>query len=131
MTAALTTLRSTLATALASPGVYAVFAYPPATPIANSVCVIPDSPYLTMNNNDYTNIYPTAHFSIDVFVPLLDNQSNLGNIETVIVEMVNKVSASTLVSIIIDSVSGISNVEMVSGDLLKASMKLSLLTSWE
>ena len=39
MTVAVTTLRTTLATALENAGVWQVFSYPPASPIANSVIV--------------------------------------------------------------------------------------------
>jgi len=46
MPVALTTLRTTIASALVDNAVYQVFAFPPATVLANSVIVAPDSPYL-------------------------------------------------------------------------------------
>ena len=46
MTVAVTTLRSTLATALENAGVWQVFSFPPASPIANSVIINWDSPML-------------------------------------------------------------------------------------
>ena len=39
MAAAITTLRSSIATALSNPGVWSTFSYPPATVLANSVIV--------------------------------------------------------------------------------------------
>ena len=64
MTVAVTTLRSTLATALENAGVWQVFAFPPATPIANSVIVQPDDPYLEPSNNIYATVAPKANFKV-------------------------------------------------------------------
>jgi len=59
---AITTLRSTLATALVDDTLYSVFSFPPATPIANSVVIQPSDPYITPNNNQYSSISPMANF---------------------------------------------------------------------
>jgi hypothetical protein len=50
-TAALTTLRSTIAAALANAGVWSTFSFPPPVILANSVIVAPSDPYLVPSNN--------------------------------------------------------------------------------
>jgi hypothetical protein len=77
---AITTLRSSIAAALTDNTKWSVFSYPPASPIANSVIVSPADPYITPTNNDYTSIAPLANFSLNILVPLLDNQGNLAGI---------------------------------------------------
>lgn len=129
MTAAITTLRGTLATALANAGVWSTFAYPPATLLANSVVITPGDPYLTPNNNTQTGVSPLANFNILITTPAFDNQGNLANIETFIVAVVNKLAASSLV-LNISSVSAPAITNAASGDLLTASITVSILTSW-
>jgi len=85
MPTALTTLRTTIATALVDNSLWQVFAFPPATVLANSIIVAPDDPYLTPNNNQHNTIAPTANFKIVITVPLLDNEGNLNGIETALV----------------------------------------------
>ena len=77
MTAAITTLRGTLATDLANAGVWSTFSYPAPTLLANSVSILPSDPYLVPSNNDYTSIAPLANFKILIAAPALDNQGNL------------------------------------------------------
>jgi hypothetical protein len=129
MTVALTTLRTTIATALADDTKYSTFAFPPATPIANSVIVSPSDPYLEPSNNSYNSISPMANFSIVMLVPLLDNEGNLNGIEDMVVAVFNKLSASSIVYKV-GSVSAPSVLNAVSGDLLTCSMQVSVLTSW-
>ena len=129
MTVAITTLRTTIATALVDNTKYSVFAFPPATPIANSVIVSPADPYLTPNNNSYNAISPMANFNIVMLVPLLDNEGNLNGIEDVVVAVFNKLAASSIVYKVGD-VSAPSVLNAVSGDLLTCSMQVSVLTSW-
>ena len=81
MTVAITTLRTTLATALVDNAKWQTFAFPPATVLANSVIVSPDDPYLTPNNNSQINISPLANFKIIMTVPLFDNEGNLNGIK--------------------------------------------------
>jgi hypothetical protein len=50
-TAAITTLRSTIAAALANDSVWSTFSFPPSTIVANSVVVAPADSYLTPSNN--------------------------------------------------------------------------------
>jgi len=129
MTAAITTLRGTLATALANAGVWSTFAYPPATLLANSVVITPGDPYLTPNNNSQAGVSPLANFNILITTPAFDNQGNLANIETFIVAVVNKLAASSLV-LNISSVSAPAITNAASGDLLTAEITVSILTSW-
>lgn len=128
-TAAITTLRSTIATALTNNGVWSVFAYPPATILANSCVVIPADPYLVPSNNTQITVAPLANFKILLTVPMFDNQGNLQGIEDFIVAAVNKLAASTIVfNITSVSAPGVLNAD--SGDLLTAEFTISVLTSW-
>ena len=128
MTVAVTTLRATLAAALSNPAVYSVFSFPPSSPLANSVVVEPDDPYIVPSNNQHITIAPLANFRIKLYLPLLDNQGSLQDMETFIVEVFTKLAASSL-SYNIGSVSGVS-VDTTAGDLLSTEIRLSILTSW-
>jgi hypothetical protein len=129
MTAAISTLRGTIAAALVDNTIWSIFSFPPATPIANSIVVSPADPYLTPNNNSRNTIAPTANFNLNVFVPLLDNEGNLNGIEEMLVAMFNKLAASSIVYNVGD-VSAPSVLNAASGDLLTCSMQVSVLTSW-
>jgi hypothetical protein len=129
MPVAITTLRTTIATALVDDTRYSVFAFPPATPIANSVIVSPADPYIEPNNNSYATISPMANFRIVMLVPLLDNEGNLNGIEDMAIAVFNKLAASSL-KFNITAVSAPSVLNAVSGDLLTADMQISILTSW-
>jgi hypothetical protein len=129
MTAAITTLRSTLATDLTNTGVWNIFSYPPATLIPNSIVITPGDPYIIPSNNDQTSIAPLANFNILICVPALDNQGNLAGLEDFIVAVVNKLSASSLV-LNISNVSAPAISSMASGDLLTSNITVSILTSW-
>ena len=128
MTVAVTTLRSTIATALSNPTVWQVFSFPPASPLANSVVVEPDDPYIVPSNNQHITIAPMANFRIKLYLPLLDNQGSLQDMETFIVGVFTKLAASSL-TYNIGSVSGVS-VDTTAGDMLTTEIRLSLLTSW-
>ena len=80
MATALTTLRSTLATALTNAGVWNIFAYPPSVITANSVIIVPADPYITPSNNVQV-IPPLANFRVLMTVPMLNNEGNLNGIE--------------------------------------------------
>jgi hypothetical protein len=129
MTAPITTLRASLAAALANTNVWNTYAYPPPTITANSVIIAPGDPYITPNNNSYSTIAPLANFRIQMSVPLLDNQGNLQGIESMVVAVFNKLSASTIV-MNIGSVSAPGTLDVQSGTLLTASIDISVLTSW-
>lgn len=129
MTVALTTLRSTIATALANAGVWQTFSFPPPTPLPFSVIVSPGDPYLTPSNNSYNTIAPLATFRIVMTQPLLDNGGNLIGMEDMIIAVFNKLSASNLVFNVTD-VSAPSVLNIGNSDLLTCDLSISILTSW-
>ena len=127
---AITTLRTTIAEALRDDAKYSVFSFPPATPIANSVVVAPQSgDYLTPNNNAWATISPMAHLEIRLYVPLFDNQGNLSGIEDMMVAVFNKLAASSI-AFNVGSVSNVGQVDIDSGSLLSATINISTLTEW-
>ena len=128
MTAALTTLRSTIATALTNNAAWSTFSFPPETILANSVVVAPADPYLEPSNNSH-NLSPKANFNIIMTVPMFDNQGNLAGIEDTIVAVFNLLVASSLTYNIM-SISAPSVLDVASGSLLTASFQLSVLTTW-
>ena len=129
MTAAISTLRATIASALTDNTLYSVFAFPPATPIVNSVVISPADPYITPTNNGRTTVAPLANFNLNIFVPLLDNEGNLNGIEEMVVAVFGKLAASSIVYNVGD-VSAPSVMSAATGDLLTCSMQVSVLTSW-
>jgi hypothetical protein len=129
MPTALTTLRSTIATALANAGVWSTFSYPPATILANSVIVAPGDPYLTPSNNSQNSINPQANFKIIMTVPMYDNQGNLAGIEDTLVAVFNKLANSSLV-FNVGSVSAPSVLNAESGALLTTDLQITVLTTW-
>ena len=129
MPAAITTLRSTLATDLTNAGVWSVFAYPPATLLANAVVITPGDPYIVPSNNDHVTVLPLANFKVLITKPALDNQGNLAGMEDYIVAVVTKLAASTL-TLNISSISAPAIVSAQSGDLLVSEITVSILTSW-
>lgn len=126
---AITTLRSTIAAYLVDNTKYSVFAFPPATPIANSVIISPADPYITPSNGWHATISPLANFTISIMVPLLDNEGNLQGIEDDIVRVFNLLAASGL-NYNVTEVSAPSVLNAVSGDLLTVSFQISTLTTW-
>ena len=126
---AITTLRTSIATALADNTKYSVYSFPPATPVANSVIVTPADPYIVPTNNDYTAIAPMANFKISILVPLLDNEGNLNGIEQMVVAVFQKLAASSI-KYRIGSVSAPSVLSIASGDLLTCDIAVSTLTEW-
>lgn len=129
MTVAITTLRSTIATAIDNPGVWSTFSYPPATPLANSVVISPNDPYLTTNDNSNLTISPTAHFKITLFAPMFDNQGNLTNLEDFMIALYQKLSGSGL-TFNAPAFSAPSVLSLASGDLLSCDLNFDILTSW-
>jgi hypothetical protein len=126
---AITTLRSSIASALTDNTKYSVFSFPPATPIANSVIVTPADPYIVPTNNDHTSIAPMANFKISILVPLLDNEGNLAGIEADIIRVFALLDASSIV-FNVGSVSAPSVLSIASGDLLTCDIAISTLTEW-
>jgi hypothetical protein len=126
---AITTLRSSIAAALADNTKYSVFAFPPATPVANSVIITPADPYIVPTNNERTSIAPMAMFRLQILVPLLDNEGNLAGMEADIVRIFQLLDASSIV-FNVGSVSAPSVLTIASGDLLSCDLNISTLTEW-
>lgn len=132
MAVAITTLRSTIATALINAGVWSTFSYPPATVLANSVIVAPgDGDYIVPSNNTNNSaaILPMANLKIVCTVPAFDNQGNLAGIEDFMVAVFNKLAACTF-PINIGSVSAPAVFTGASGELLSFTINISTLTTW-
>jgi hypothetical protein len=129
MTAPITTLRATVAAALANNNVWNTYSFPPPTITANSVIVVPDDPYITPSNNIYATISPMANLKVIMTVPMLDNHGNLNGIETMAVAVFNKLAASNIV-MNIGSMSAPTVLDVQSGTLLTADYRISILTSW-
>ena len=126
---AITTLRSTIAAALTDNTKYSVYAFPPATPVANSLILTPADPYIVPTNNDRTSIAPMAMFRLQILVPLLDNAGNLAGMEDDIVRVFQLLDASSIV-FNVGSVSAPSVMSIASGDLLVCDIAISTLTEW-
>ena len=129
MPVAVTTLRTTLATALVDNAKWQTFAFPPATVLANSVIVSPDDPYLTPSNNQHIGISPMASFKIVMTVPLFDNEGNLNGIEDTVCSVFAKLAASSL-TYNVSAISAPSILNAASGDILSCEMSASILTRW-
>lgn len=129
MPAAITTLRSTLATALTNNGVWSVFSYIPQAPIANSVVVVNDDPFIVVQSGQKTAIAPVARYRIYGLVPMLDNQGNQINIEDFIVAIFAKLAASSLV-MTVGSFSAPAILETASGNLLQTEVGVEIISSW-
>jgi len=129
MPVALTTLRTTLATALVDNSKWQTFAFPPATVLANSVIVSPDDPYITPTNNQHITVAPMASFKLIIVAPLFDNEGNLNGIEDFVCGVFAKLAASSLVYNV-SAISAPSILNAASGDLLSCEMSVSILTSW-
>ena len=127
--AAISTLRASIKSALLDNSLYQVFSYPPATPIANSIIVIPADPYIEPTNNDRTSVAPMANFKLTILVPMLDNEGNLLGIENDIVRVFQLLDASSIV-FNVGSVSAPSVLSIASGDLLTCDIAISTLTEW-
>ena len=126
---AITTLRTTLATALVDNSKWQTFAFPPATVLANSVIVTPADPYITPNNNGQITVSPMANFRLIITTALFDNEGNLNGIEDFVCGVFAKLAASSLVYNV-GEVSAPSVLNAASGDLLSCEMSVSILTSW-
>ena len=126
---AITTLRSTIAAALADNAVWQVFSFPPASPLANSIVVQPGDPYIEPSNDHYKTIKPKVNFKLVVLAPMFDNQGNLINIEDFYLNIVNKLEASNL-AYTIGSFSSPAVLTGTAGDLLSGEVSISVLSEW-
>ena len=125
----ITTLRTTLATALVDNTKYQVFAFPPATVLANSVIVSPSDEYIVPSNNQHITIAPMANFRVVITTMLYDNEGNLNGIEDFVCSVFKKLSQSSL-TYNVSAISAPSILNAASGDLLSCEMSVSILTSW-
>ena len=127
--AAISTLRAGLASALTDNSLYSVFSFPPATPIANSVLVVNDDPFIVVQSGQKTGIAPVARYRIYGLVPMLDNQGNQINIEDFIVAIFAKLAASSLV-MTVGSFSAPAILETPAGNLLQTEVGVEIISSW-
>jgi hypothetical protein len=130
MPVAITTLRTTLASALVDNTKYQVFAFPPAQILANSVIVSPSDEYIVPTNNQHIGISPMANFRLIITTALFDNEGNLNGIEDFVCAVFKKLSQSAL-TYNVSAVSAPSILNVASGELLSCEMSVSILTSWE
>ena len=129
MPVAITTLRSTLATALANVGVWSVFDRIPEIPLANSLVIANDDPYILVNSNVKTAIAPTVRYKLFLLVPLMSNQGNQTKLEDFYLAVMQKLAASNL-TINITSFSAPAILETPSGNLLQSEAGLEIISSW-
>jgi len=87
-------LRTSIAAALENPSVWSVYAFPPASPTANSVILQPSDPYIMPTNQKYNTVAAEISFKITCIVPMFDNLGNLSGIEDFMVAVFNKISAT-------------------------------------
>lgn len=127
--AAITTLRTTLATALVDDTKWQTMSFPRRTLLANSVTVMPSDPYITPSNGWHATIAPLANFTILMAVPLMDNQGNLAGIEDMAINVFKKLAESGL-NYNVTSISAPAQLDAESGALLTCEMQVSILTSW-
>lgn len=123
------TLRSTIATALSNPSVWQVFSYPPATPLANSIVLSPDDPYIVPSNNNF-NVDAEVNFKMTLIVPLFDNQGNLSNIEDFITAAFLKLSNASNLHFRIGTFSAPSVLPVDAGQMLSCDVQLTFTTAW-
>jgi hypothetical protein len=129
MPAAITTLRSTLATALANVGVWTVFNHVPEIPLSNSLVIANDDPFILVNSNVKTAIAPTVRFKLFLLVPVMDNLGSQTKLEDYYLAVMTKLAASGL-TINITSFSAPAILETPSGNLLQSEAGLEIISEW-
>jgi len=129
MPAAITTLRSTLATALANVGVWTVFNHVPEIPLSNSLVIANDDPYILVNSNVKTAIAPTVRFKLFLLVPVMDNLGSQTKLEDYYLAVMQKLAASGL-TINITSFTAPAILETPSGNLLQSEAGLEIISEW-
>jgi hypothetical protein len=123
------TLRNDIAAALANPSVWQVFSYPPASPLANSVIISPDDPYIVPSNNNW-NVAAEVNFKLTLIVPLFDNQGNLINIEDFITGVFLKLANANNLHFRVGSFSTPSVLPVDAGQMLSCEVPLTFTTAW-
>jgi hypothetical protein len=120
-------VRTDLATALANPGSWSVYAFPPASPTANSVVISPaDGDYLVPTNNRW-DIDFTVNLKITIFVPLFDNQGNLDLLESFMDQVFSKIPQPQFR---IGTFAAPYDTSVEAGQMLAADVTVSTLTNW-
>lgn len=120
-------VRTELATALANPGIWSAYAFPPASPTANSVVVSPaDGDYIVPTNGRW-NVDFTVNFKITIIVPMLDNQGNLAGIEDFMLQVFNKIPQPKFR---IGNFTAPAVLPTDMGQMLAADVTVSTLTNW-
>ena len=126
---AITTLRGTIAAALADNASWQVFSFPPASALANSIVIQPGDPYIIPSNDHYKTVKPMVNFKLIVLAPMFDNQGNLTNIEDFYLNIVNKLEASSI-AYSIGTFSAPAVLTGTAGDLLSGEVQISVLSDW-
>ena len=126
---AITTLRGTIAAALADNASWQVFSFPPASPLANSIVIQPGDPYIEPSNDHYKTVKPKVNFKLIVLAPMFDNQGNLTNIEDFYLNIINKLEASSI-AYTIGNFSAPAVLTGTVGDLLSGEVQISVLSDW-
>lgn len=128
--AAVTAIRSAIATALENPTVWQVFSYPPASPLANSVIINWDDPMLTSNNNTHTVISPLAHLKLTLVTELYDNQAAIANIESMAAAVFAKLAAAPDLIFNVRNISAPTVLGDDVGKMISVEMSIETLVSW-
>ena len=123
------TLREDIATALSNPSVWQVFSYPPASPLANSIVISPDDPYIVPTNNNF-DVAAEVNFRMTLIVPLFDNQGNLVNIEDFMTAAFLKLSQSANLHFRIGTFSAPAVLPVDAGQMLSSEVQLTFTTPW-
>jgi hypothetical protein len=131
MPVAITTLRQTIADALANAGVWQTFSFPPPNIMANSVIVAPADPYIVPANGHFNQaaIRPQANFKIIMTEVAYDNQGNLAAIEDTMIAVFNKLANSAIV-FSVTAISAPTIIDAASGRLLMSELSITVLTTW-
>ena len=120
------TVRAAVAAQLTNDTEWSTFAYPPAVPQPLSVVLEPDDPYI-VSTNGKSSLHAMIRLRARMYVPLLDNQGNLEQLERL----------ATLVRLaIIDATQNVGDLSqpqalvLDTGDLLTAYFPFETLAEW-
>jgi hypothetical protein len=95
MSLGFTDIREYLAEALADDAQYQTFAWPPATPIANSIAFEPASPWvepLTIGKGVMVN------WTVKIYANAVDNRNDLVTLENMVTTVISNIPAGTAFS---------------------------------
>lgn len=123
------TLRQDVASALANPTQWNVYAYPPMTVTANSIIIQPNSPYVEINNGAQP-VSPLVNLKLSFVVPLLDNQGSLDDLESFMQEAFLILSQSNL-AFRWGQFTAPEVLPTQAGQMLSSDLNLSIMSSWE